>query len=156
MRHSDAWMTVARLEAFIDCLTIVGHCNRSVMVALSGRSGDFPNTPRNAVIRGHNDGLVTILMARLGCSSARIVRHVNGPIGRDFDMTMQAPAVDSRKHDRRGTESKSTVIAASAAGIRDALRGIVDRLRINRSAACKRWREGTAADCLVVDVRWKT
>src|SRR3979490_109744 len=113
-------MTVAGLKPLINCFTVAGHCNRSIVVALGGRAGDFPNAPGNTVIPGHDDGLIAILVARLGCSATRIVRHVNGPVGRDFDMTMQATTVGSCKHDCRRAESKSPAIAGPPPGGRHA------------------------------------
>src|SRR5258708_26272077 len=156
MRHCDAWMTVARLKPLIDCLAVGGHCDRSVVVALCGRSGDFSYAPRNAIIFGNDDRLIAIHVAYQVRSSARVVGHVSSPVGRDFEMAVQPTTVEGRIHDCRGAECKPAVVAASAPSIGDALRAVVDRVRIERSAACKRWREWAAADRLVVDVRWET
>ena len=160
MRYRDARMTVARLEALIDCFAVAGHCNRSVVRAFCGRSGDFSNAPCNAIIPGHDDGLIAIHVAyRVRCSSARVVGHVNGPVGRGFEMAMQPTAISSRIHDCRRAEGKSAVIAASTPGIGDALRAVVDGVRVGRMWGRGRRRVGVvraAADCLVVDVRWET
>src|SRR5712692_10036470 len=112
MRHSDARMTIARLKPLIDCIAVGGHCDRSVVGALCGRSGDFPYAPRKAIILGHDDGLIAIHVAyRVRRSSARIVRHVSGPVGRDFEVAVQPTAVGSSKHDCRGTEGPAAIEA---------------------------------------------
>src|SRR6266403_1453767 len=151
MRHCDARMTVARLKPLIDCLAVGGHRNRSIVVALCGRSGDFPNAPRKAIILGHDDGLIAIRVAYwVRRSSARIVRHVNGSIGRDFEMAVQPTAVSGRKHDRSGAEGPTAIEAQGGGCICDALRGVVDGVRGYRIKARKWGMEWATADRFVV------
>src|SRR5260370_21582642 len=162
MRYGDARVTVARLKPLIDCVAVTGHGNRSVVVALCGREGDWSNAPRNSIIRGHDDSLSTIRVAyRVRRSTARVVGHVDGSVGRHFEMAVQATAVGGCVHNCPAAEGESTVIAASAPSIRDALRAVVDRVRINASGRWWWWRHRSlvvrpAADRLVVDVRWQT
>src|SRR5258705_2073368 len=107
-------MTVARLHTYINC-AISGHSDRVVVVALCGRSGDFPDGPREAIISGHDDGLITIRVAYQVRSSARVDRHVSRPVGRDFDMAVQSTAVDSGV-DRYCRAKCNTAVKAQLAG----------------------------------------
>src|SRR5260370_35072232 len=97
MRHSDARMTSARLKPLIDCLAVGGHRHRSVLGALCGRSGDFPNAPRKAIILGHDDGLIAIHEAYQVRSSARFDVLVSGPVWYDLWLTSHTSILVGRK-----------------------------------------------------------
>src|SRR5258708_1192693 len=130
MRHGDARMTVARLKPLIDSVAGTGQGKGSVVVALCGGEGDWTNAPGNSIIRRHDDSLSTVRVAyRVRRSSARVVGHVDGPVGCDFEMAVQPTAVGGCVHDCRRAEGESTVLAASAPSIRDALRAAVAPVR---------------------------
>src|SRR5882724_6732259 len=150
MRNCYARMAVARLHTYINC-AISRHSDRVVVGALCGRSGDWPDAPRKAIILGHDDGLLTIHVAYQVRSSARVVGHVSRPVGSNFNMAVQSTAVDSGKDRYCRAKGDPAVEAERASCIRHALRAIVDSMRVNRT--CQRRVKWATTNCLVVDTR---
>src|SRR6185503_15116068 len=85
---------------------------------------DRANGPRKTVVLGNGNTLF---------ASAGLIRHVNSPIGCDFDVTVQSIALHECPHRNRNPERETTIVATRDLRETDVLRSVVDRVRIDLS-----------------------
>src|SRR5437667_7498001 len=112
------------------------------------------DTPGNSIVLGNYGRLLRSCFMEGHAAATSAVRDVNCAIcRRDFYVTMQTFAIGGGKH--RGSclaKNKSAVVTPKRACVRDALRSVINRIRIKRPGIGQRRMISAASEGLVVDV----
>ena len=107
-----------------------------------GDGADGPGEP--VVVAHHHRGT-----GDAGEVGAILVRHVRGAVGRDADVAVQAATLGEIVDGHARTEGQSAIVAARADGGDDALRAVIDGVRVGSDRRPGRG-EVAAADRLMV------
>src|SRR5207302_1815942 len=118
-------------RATVECSRDIQIPNASEVCALS-TFRSFSAIPISAVVFRKDDRLFRAHFVKRHAAAASGVRHINGAVrGRNLEVTMQTLAVGSGEHRcGRLAKNKPTVVAAEGAGVRHALRSVIDRVLI--------------------------
>src|SRR5205814_8266583 len=89
-------------------------------------------------------------------SATTNVRHINGAVfRRDLDVAVESSAIIDRIQGERRPEGETAILTHRRARIGDALRRIINRVRISRDWPEPARMKYSAAEGFVIDVRWQ-
>src|SRR5207247_8093662 len=96
VRDGDVRVTVDRLVPQVR-RSVRGDPDRGIPLALRAAIGNGPNAPGGAVVLGDHGSRLATVEKRYD-SATPFVGHIDGSVGRDLEVPVQAIAVRSEEH----------------------------------------------------------